>query len=286
MAARSLRCPSCGAAVPLRRRPRCLFCLAWVDVPPDVQIPLDQADRLERTLETADAELRAARSSARSVRWARLRSVVQIGCGALAVVGMLGVQVAVGGVDPGSVLAIGANLLVYAGIGGAMLAGWLVSLGMASRRLRRLPLADVRVEDRLVPDCPACARALPVDGGLTAICGGCGVESLLPAALVDGALRAKHARVLAARGDLGDFHAGQQSSYAVTQGLVGCAYLGVAALIAVVGLVVLGLAAVGWGPAIAGAWSIVPAGLSCAMFGWTGLGQVLAARRTDPRPGT
>ncbi len=241
-----LQCPGCGAPVPITGmdKSRCLFCLRETDVPDHLARPVEEADEIEERVEEAARELQAARHGARSGRFARLRVVgILMGTGAFAL-GTTGVSLfASGGLkglqkNPMALLGPVLIVSIYGGMGASMVLGVLGSAVAERLRLRSVPFAVVRTAKGIEARCPNCAAGLVPLGKLTATCGGCGTEALLPAPLVSAELQARHHKLAMAHKHTSGFHRGQQRAAAVAQLGMGCVMGGVG-LVAMVAIPVI-----------------------------------------------
>ena len=201
----SVQCSSCGAPVPLAgaKGQRCFFCLSPVDVPPEIAEVLGDSEQLEARIAQRFRAVEHYRSGIRSQSTAMAGTL-----GGMIVIAYFGytpmVQAGLRGDATQSVL-----FLLSFGLGAAFVfwppVVWIRAHRRATHRgLCRLPFASVSLTDRIVPSCPNCGSSLKASAALTAVCGSCETESLLPAPLVSSRLQRKHARAVAAHEDFDD----------------------------------------------------------------------------------
>jgi len=202
-----------------------------VEVPPSLRKPVLEGELLDAKLEAAARGLGSARASTRAGRkglWLNLvLMVLVIGVCALTQAASLFSRtedpIAAIRLDPtllvGPLLTLGSYgvsaLLIVASLGFGRL--------MEFRRLTRVPLALPRGTRA---SCPSCSDTLRPGGQVTATCGACHTESLLPAHLVSAALRGRHHRVAQAHREIEHHRTGQARGAALSHGCAGLAYLG------------------------------------------------------------
>lgn len=201
---RKLSCPSCGAGVPPLNAPRvrCHYCLNEVFVPPALRRPLADQGRLAAELDGLAARARERRGVMRGrAFYAAGLALVYLGPLSFALV--LTWRAAAEG-DPHYAFQVG-----FWGVGLYSIVFWAFAAtalrwgSAADYRLAKLPPASLTDYGRDAPSCPACGALLPLDpDSLTSRCEHCGTTSLLPATLVSGRLRGRHARVMEARTEL------------------------------------------------------------------------------------
>lgn len=192
-------CERCGAplSLALQDRARCLFCLHEQRLPREVAATLSHDAALDARLEAHVAKLRTYRRS----RWGILAVL------AVALPGIVCSGVAIFGSawssrdDP-----LAFAMFAFIGIGGlglplAIPFLWMrVQNGSRARVLAALPAAVPRIVDaQLASACPRCGAGHGATASLTATCGHCGTEALLPLPLVDVRLARRHAEVLDAK---------------------------------------------------------------------------------------
>lgn len=228
-----LRCPGCGAPVPIGAgaTSRCAFCLDRVEVPPRLRKPVIEGELLDAKLEAAARGLGAARSGTRAGRrglWLNLTMMVLV----IAVCALTqAASLFSRAEDPISAIRQDPTLLVNPlltlGAYGVSALLIVASLGfgrlMEFRRLTRVPLSLPRGTRA---SCPSCGDTLRPSGQVTATCGSCRTESLLPAHLVSASLRHKHHRVAQAHREIEHHRGGQARGAALSHGCAGLAYLG------------------------------------------------------------
>ena len=195
---RNVTCPSCGAVVPPigETHARCAFCLGWVEIPPELRVPVVRQTELQRRFVAALEAEELARRGAVSQKFiyggiaATLFSI-----GLFNLIGMVII-----GVESANVVGIFAGTMgVPSTIVVTVAVAWLRHRGREARSLASLPLVWFQ-SDTLTPCCSRCGAevATSADEILTT-CRHCGTRGLLPCTMVDARLRAKHARVVAAR---------------------------------------------------------------------------------------
>jgi hypothetical protein len=89
-------------------------------------------------------------------------------------------------------------------------------------RLRHLPLARLDLRSGLRAACPNCGAQLVPVGKVTATCGGCDTEALLPAPLVAAELQQRHHQLATARRRSSGLVRGQVQAAAIGQVVMGC----------------------------------------------------------------
>lgn len=238
--ATEVRCPGCGASVPIGAGPtsRCAFCLRPVEIPVLLRRPVIEGELLDAKLEAAARGLGAARAGTRGGRrglWLNLAMMVLvIAVCALTQAASLFTRTE----DP--FVAIRQDPTVLVGplvtLGSYGISALLIvtSLGfgrlMELRRLARVPFALPRGTRA---SCPGCGDTLRPGGQVTATCSSCRTESLLPAHLVAARLRKKHHDVAQAHREVEHHRAGQAWGAAASHGCAGLAYLGFGTAVAV-----------------------------------------------------
>lgn len=181
--ARAVGCMQCGAALTLCRqgRARCVYCLSEQPLPLDVALPLQESHELS----TAVDELSRRKPSI----WEN-----ELAVGVVSIVSSMGLLVVASGLAS-------LDLLTY-----APLSLGIVALGIRHvarrralrKRLARLPLASTHIIDaQLGAGCPQCGALLTAGGeSITATCGHCRTEAILPRPMVRQHLADLHRRVL------------------------------------------------------------------------------------------
>ena len=179
--AHAVTCMQCGAAMTLRRegRARCVYCLSEQPLPLDVALPLQESHALSTALDDLSR---------------RRRSLWENEMAAVAVVACIGLLCAVSGVwfallNYGIPLSLGLVTLCVGHVGRSR---------ALRKRLAILPFAATHiVEAHLHAGCPHCGALLTVGGGgITATCGYCRTEAILPRPMVRKHLADLHRRVL------------------------------------------------------------------------------------------
>jgi hypothetical protein len=174
-----------------------VYCLEAQPLPKDVAAPLATSDQLAAQLDQALRQLGRA-TGGRKATW------IILGVNLPGVL-LAGSAIAWSAATQDSV--VGALMFGYIGIGGMApviaipLLWWRTQKKARLAELARLPLAVPHVAPAgISSSCPSCgAPHAPTAGRLTAVCGHCRAESLLPLPLVGAHLARQHQHVVRAR---------------------------------------------------------------------------------------
>ncbi len=283
-----LRCPACGAAVPLGAgaTSRCAFCLGEVEVPASQRRSVTEDRVLEQRIVAAARDYKAARAQTRAGRGALWQSLFWVIVALLVLVlgsGFYAAVLAVGGhglevYEPAILIAP----LLTVGVYGIAIVMILVNLGFGRasefRRLARVPFA-LPLGDRA--SCPSCGAALRAGGAITARCGSCRTEALLPSHMVAARLKKRHHDVACAHRKTRHHRRGQALGAVASQGCAGLLFLGLACSI------IVGMPAAIWGVEQFGPlpWNrqeivvggLIPAFFISVVFGWSAVAMLNAA---------
>jgi hypothetical protein len=283
----SLPCTHCGAPVEIgsEAQSTCAFCLGTVDVPVELRQPLVDDQALRARLQRAESDLQIAKESAASGRRALIRNIalaVVVVCGVVVVQGvywLLPAVIPAGDRQPDPLDLVQSLMTTATYV--LAIAVMVLNLGFGKvveyRRARRAPFA---IPEGARARCPSCGAHVTAGRGVTARCGSCRTEMLLPAYLVAVRLRKRHHDAVMAHEEVGEHQQGQRLASMATLGCGGMLYLGFAAgmlaippalvVISVSGLVPMGVFGVlgATGP---------PALLLAAAFGFSGLRMMWSA---------